>query len=493
MRDRSAVCQSALDGNLQGVQHQISIGAPLDGDGCDTYNDKTDGCITGGAYHIPLGEAARMGHIEVVQALLDAGAPVDGVDYRNETALIMTASADHLKIVELLIARGANVNHVGCLGSALCVVQPGWRPNAIAIAKALLAAGASPLATASYTESAVDKWLDEIARNRVDKKIAPKVLELLRLLLPQAGDQASRVEEGIAQLEKKVGGANKSAAKAAASYAQLAKADSKTWSQDVRAALGPITKEEGRAAIEAVCKQVLATPAAIAHPAWPLLVLDVLNLSKTYADVTKQTYGKALPVSKMGDDEGGAIDYYADEHLYTFDWVLHVLSQPAATVTPHWPALVGAVCDAKQKAVGYYSFGDEEVTAMLAVNEVKWHEQFASVCAAAKEAFPYAACFGANGEHRDFPTVGAPKLPPAPKAPPSMDAAAKKAMAKTGLAKAAPGKARAKAPVKAAPKKAKPKKAPVKAAPKKAEPKKAPPKKAPMKAAPKKDPPKKKR
>jgi hypothetical protein len=440
MRDRSAVCQSALDGNLQGVQHQISIGAPLDGDGCDTYDDKTDGCITGAPYHIPLGEAARMGHLEVTQALLDAGAPVDGVDYRNETALIMTASADHLKIVELLIARGANVNHVGCLGSALCVVQPGWKPNAVAIAKALLAAGASPLATESYTESAVDKWLDEIARGRAEKKVAPKLLELLRLMLPKAGDQASRVEEGIAKLEAKVGGAKKAASKAGASYAVLAKANSKTWHADVRAALGSIEKEEGRDAIEQICKQVLATPTAIAHPAWPLAVLDVLNLSKTYADVTKRTYGKALPVSKMGDDEGSAIDYYADEHLYTFDWVLEVLAQPAATVTPHWPALVGAVCDAKQKAVGTYSFGDDEIAALLAVPEVKWHEQFASVCAAAKAAFPYASCFGANGEHRDFPTVNAPKLPPPPKAPPSMDAAAKKAMAKTGLTKAAPGK-----------------------------------------------------
>ncbi|HUS33060.1 MAG TPA: ankyrin repeat domain-containing protein [Kofleriaceae bacterium] len=481
MRDRTAICQSALDGNLQGIQYQLSIGAPLDGDGCETYDDQTDGCITGGAYHFPLGEAARMGHLECTQVLLDGGAPVDGVDYRNETALIMAASADHVKIVELLIARGANVNHVGCLGSALCVVQPGWRPNAIAIAKALLAAGASPLATASYTESAVDKWLDEIARGRVDKKIAPKLLELLRLMLPTAGDGAFRVEEGIATLEKKVGGTNKDAAKAAASYAKLAKVDGKTWPADVKAALGPIEKEAGRAAIEAVCKQVLSTPAAIAHAAWPQLVLDVLALSKTYADVTKKTYGKALPVSKMGDDEGGAIDYYADEHLYTFDWLLGVLAQPAAIAHPAWPGLFGALCDAKQKAVGYYSFGDDEVAALLAIDQVKWHEQFASVCAAAKQAFPYAACFGANGEHRDFPTVGAPPLPRVEGASPQAAPAKKAAPAKAPPAKAAPKKAAlAKAPpAKAAPAKAPPKKAP----PKKAPPKKAPPKKAPPKKA----------
>jgi hypothetical protein len=234
-----------------------------------------------------------------------------------------------------------------------------------------------------------------------------------------------------------------------------------------------------------VCKQVLATPTAIAHPAWSLAVLDVLALSKTYADVTKKAYGKALPVSKMGDDEGSAIDAYADEHLYTFDWVLHVLSQPAAIAHPHWPALVGALCDAKKKAVGTYSFGDEELAAMLGIEQVKWHEQLASVLAAAKDAFPYASCFGANGEHRDFPTVNAPKLPPPPKRPPTQAAAAPK----KAPAKAAPKKAPAKAaPKKAAPKKAAPKKAaPKKAAAKKAAAKKAAPKKAaPKKAAPKK-------
>jgi hypothetical protein len=164
----------------------------------------------------------------------------------------------------------------------------------------------------------------------------------------------------------------------------------------------------------------------------------------------------------------------------SFDSVLHVLSQPAAIAHPQWPALIGAVCDAKKKAVGINSLGDDEIAALLAIDQVKWHEQFASVLAATKEAFPNASCFGANGEHRDFPTIGAPKLPAPPKAAPTRDAAAKKAIAKTGRSKAAPAK---KSPPKAAPKKPGPKRpAPKKPAPKKAAPKKA----APKKAAPKK-------
>jgi hypothetical protein len=195
-------------------------------------------------------------------------------------------------------------------------------------------------------------------------------------------------------------------------------------------------------------KTSLAEPSAIAHPEWPLAVLEALARSKT-----------------------------------TFDSVLHVLSQPAAIAHPQWPALIGAVCSAKQKA-GNAASGDEAIAALLAIDQVKWHEQFASVLAAAKEAFPNASSFGANGEHRDFPTIGAPRLPAPPKAAPTQDAAARKAMAKTGLSKAAPAKAPAKKPPpKAAPKKPSPKKAAAKrAAPKKAAPKKAPPKK----AAPKK-------
>src|SRR5688572_14303985 len=124
----------------------------------------------------------------------------------------------------------------------------------------------------------------------------------------------------------------------------------------------------------------LATPTAIADPAWPLAVLDAL----------------AKP------DALGS--------------VLHALSQPAAIAHPQWPALIGAVCDAKKKAGGT-SVGDNELAALLAIDQVKWHEQFASVLAAAKEAFPNALCFAAGSELSVFPSVGAPKLPPPPKAP----------------------------------------------------------------------------
>jgi hypothetical protein len=225
------------------------------------------------------------------------------------------------------------------------------------------------------------------------------------------------VQAVIARLEKELGKAATAEKKSTVSYADLAKAQGTQWRQRVRRALGSIEKESGRESIERVCKQVLAAPTAVAHADWPQIILDVLALSKTYADVTKHAYGKALPLSRIDTDEGGAMDYYADDHLYTFDWVLHVLAQPAPVASAHWASLVGAVCDAKLAAVGRYSVGDDEVAALLGAPDVKAHPQFATVVAAAKRAFPYAPCFGATGELRDFdaPKKATPKRPTGPK------------------------------------------------------------------------------
>lgn len=92
--ERSGLCQAALDGNLEGVKRQIAKSAPLDGEDCGTYDDEAEGCITGAPYYTPLGEAARMGHLECTRALLDAGAAIDVINYRNETPLILAVNQD---------------------------------------------------------------------------------------------------------------------------------------------------------------------------------------------------------------------------------------------------------------------------------------------------------------------------------------------------------------------------------------------------------------
>jgi ankyrin repeat protein len=46
--------------------------------------------------------------MDVVELLLGAGAPIDAVDNRGRTALMIAAELGHGEIVDLLVARGAD-------------------------------------------------------------------------------------------------------------------------------------------------------------------------------------------------------------------------------------------------------------------------------------------------------------------------------------------------------------------------------------------------
>jgi hypothetical protein len=456
---RSELGEAALNGDLDRLKQLIASGALLDGSDGETYEDDTPGCVRGAPYYRPLGEAARMNHPDCVRALLDAGAKIDDVNYTGETALISAVRQDALEPVKILLERGADVHHVACLGTALAAIQPGYYPNAIEIGKLLLAKGASPTTTASYARSALERWRDQVpSRGKVDKKVGKATLEMLKLVLPRVeGKDAADLRAAIGELEAKLGVSAKAEAREADRFAKLAEAKGGGWAKDVGALLGDIGKEKNRAAIEQVCKVVLTSSSAVAHDAWPQLVVRALGLSRTYGDVTLAAYGERLSVSQMGDDEGSAMDFYADDHLYTFDWVLATLAAPTAIAHPQWADLVLAVCDAKAGAVGYYSYGDEEIAALLAVPEATQHPRYAELVGVAREAFPYAQCFGANGALRDF--KGDPRTtPPQPLA--ITKAAAKPA--KTAPRKVGPKKA---APKKTAPKKSVPKKAAAKKKP----------------------------
>jgi ankyrin repeat protein len=57
-----------------------------------------------------LGLAAKLGHVEIVTLLLDAGARIDDVDDRQNTACHAAAREGHFDVVKLLVARNANVS-----------------------------------------------------------------------------------------------------------------------------------------------------------------------------------------------------------------------------------------------------------------------------------------------------------------------------------------------------------------------------------------------
>ncbi|UXH76071.1 ankyrin repeat domain-containing protein [Roseateles amylovorans] len=101
----------------------------------------------------PLHNAAAQGHERVAVQLLNAGAPVNPVDWQGYTPLALASACGHLKLVQLLLAKGATVNPADPkVASPLSLaVQAGQSP----VVKALLAAGATQQANV-YGQTPLD-------------------------------------------------------------------------------------------------------------------------------------------------------------------------------------------------------------------------------------------------------------------------------------------------------------------------------------------------
>jgi ankyrin repeat protein len=71
--------------------------------------------------------AAREGHVDIVQLLLDRGADVDLIVPGDENALIQASAEGRLAVVRLLVSRRANVNARVFVESAYERPQGEWR------------------------------------------------------------------------------------------------------------------------------------------------------------------------------------------------------------------------------------------------------------------------------------------------------------------------------------------------------------------------------
>lgn len=95
---------AAYEGDLARVEQQLNNGVNVDLP-TDTYDGST-----------PLMVAAEEGRTEVVQLLIERGANLNHTDNHGCTALINAAWYGYPKIVQLLIERDADVNHANQLG-----------------------------------------------------------------------------------------------------------------------------------------------------------------------------------------------------------------------------------------------------------------------------------------------------------------------------------------------------------------------------------------
>jgi ankyrin repeat protein len=131
VEDEKAILRAAKRGGLPDVYELVKKDKAL-------LNARdTDGST-------PLHCAAWKGHVEVVEALLDAGAKINDHnqnDHWGTTPLHAAAHGNQKKVVELLIARGADLNARN-LNDRTPIGETVFH-NCTAIAKLLKAAGAT--------------------------------------------------------------------------------------------------------------------------------------------------------------------------------------------------------------------------------------------------------------------------------------------------------------------------------------------------------------
>lgn len=114
--DMPAYFQAALNGDLDKIQEGINQGIDV--------NAKDENM------HSALMLAAYNGHHHVLSFLIEKGAEIDAVDGMNRTALMFACTGPFTKAAELLIDAGANVNAIDS--------QEEWTPVMMAAAEGQL-------------------------------------------------------------------------------------------------------------------------------------------------------------------------------------------------------------------------------------------------------------------------------------------------------------------------------------------------------------------
>lgn len=364
--------------------------AKLDGSDGDKYRGDVEGMLDGKPYKTPLGEAARLGYLEVVEQLLAAGAPVDSPDHRNETPFIQAIMAGQLAVAKRLVEAGADVHHVSWYGNVLHHAVKAGEVTLDCI-RYCLELGVDPTAKLDG-EDAYDRLEFKPAalkaKSRDDRKRAAIDLEIVKLLRAHWRGATKKLDgalakAGVAADEKKA--LDK---KAASRFDALAAPGPKRAAAILKA-IGK--KVDGRREeLEALAKGVLARPDVVADPAWGDFVRALTRLTASWPELMKAQFGVDVSIEDEGDDESGTMERIGDEGLSTIELALGLLALPEAIARADWAALVGFVCDEKQARLGGWSFGDEEIAALLKVPAAKRHPEAAAVNKVARRAFPFA-------------------------------------------------------------------------------------------------------
>jgi ankyrin repeat protein len=148
-KESTALFNAALAGSSAGVVNAIKAGGKVN------YYHRPE------AQQCALHVAAEAGSLAVVEALLENGALVNILAATNkDMPLALAAAGGHNKVVDLLLAKGADVHHQNAYGNTALMMAA--KHHASGCVKALLAAGSNihaknnkgstPLLLACYEE-----------------------------------------------------------------------------------------------------------------------------------------------------------------------------------------------------------------------------------------------------------------------------------------------------------------------------------------------------
>ncbi len=221
-------------------------------------------------------------------------------------------------------------------------------------------------------------YFDELIKDKHSREIYKKSLEILSVLGDYWPAHIVRIKNYYELITSHIAEMPKSFS------------EDKNWADNLIEQLGKeMSSESDAERIEQICEK-LAESESIQQPEWSKVVRHAISISTTYAQITEISYGEAMPLSFLDEDEGSALDIYGDEHLYNFDYLLNLFAEKKTQASPDWATLVIELANFKAEAIGYMSCGDEEAENFVRKSHVKNHSQFGKIVTALKLAFPFA-------------------------------------------------------------------------------------------------------
>jgi hypothetical protein len=401
---KSKLSQASYEHDLAKVRALLRAGAPADGSGDERWHGQARGCIDGAPIYFPLGEACRSEagplavQLEIVDALLRAGAPVDERDHCANTALLHAARQDRPAVLRHLLAAGADRHAVGGDGNAVATALRLFTPDEpggqkVACLRLLLQAGVDPRGGFPDPDDLLDLVEDPCedlaARDKDDRLRAQAILELMEVLGEACPDWSALQ----AWLHRAREAHRRGDARARKLHERLvalgASVGTQAFAKAYARQLG--SSSAGRAEeLRALTQVVLMAPPVVQQDAWPAWVRALLALTPSYGDLTEDAYGERLDVERLDEDEGGVLDQLSEERRSTVEHCLLACTAPGAAARPDLAALVEDIARTKRARLGSLPYGDDQAAHLALHLQEQGHPEAARLRSALRAAFPSA-------------------------------------------------------------------------------------------------------